>query len=72
VSKKLKVGDKVKCSFLNEKFTGKITEITSPKTYNIELLDKSHLGTILPNVGWFEKPKKKKDTLPWYIHEKIK
>ena len=71
MGKKLKVGDKVKCSFLNEKFTGKIIEIKSPNNYNIELLDKSHLGTILPNVSWFEKPKKKKDTLPWYIHEKI-
>jgi len=72
VGKKLKIGDKVYCTFLGEKFTGKIIEIKSPKTYNIELLDKSHLGTILPNVGWYEKPKNKKDTLPWYIHEKKK
>jgi|TARA_S200002703_G_scaffold117983_2_gene103607 hypothetical protein len=72
VGKKLKLGDKVKCSFLGEKYTGKIVEIKSSKTYNIEILDKISLGTILPNVGWFEKPKKEKDTLPWYIHEKIK
>lgn len=72
MGKKLKLGDKVKCSFLGEKYTGKIIEVKSSKTYNIELLDKSHLGTILPSVSWFEKPKKKKDTLPWYIHEKIK
>jgi hypothetical protein len=72
VGKKLKIGDKVRCTFLGEKYTGKIVEVKSLKTYNIELLDRSHLGTILPNVSWFEKPKKKKDILPWYIHEKIK
>ena len=72
MGKKLKGGDKVHCTFLGEKFTGEVIEIKSPKTYKLQLLDKSHLGTILPGVGWYEKPKKKKDTLPWYIHEKIK
>lgn len=71
MGKKLKVGDKVNCTFLGEKLTGKIVEVKSSKTYNIELMNKSHLGTILPNVGWYKKPKKSKDKLPWYIHEKI-
>jgi len=72
VGKKLKIGDKVHCTFLGESYKGEVIETQSPKTYKIKLLDRSYLGTILPNVGWYEKPKKKKDTLPWYIHEKIK
>jgi len=72
VGKKLKIGDKVHCTFLGESYKGEVIETQSSKTYKIKLLDRSYLGTILPNVGWYEKPKKKKDTLPWYIHEKIK
>ena len=72
MGKKLKIGDKVHCTFLGESYKGEVIETQSLKTYKIKLLDRSHLGTILPNVGWYEKPKKKKDTLPWYIHEKIK
>lgn len=70
MGKKLKVGDKVHCTFLGEGHKGKIIEITSSTTYKVELVNFNN--TILPNVGWYEKPKNKKDILPWYIHEKIK
>jgi len=70
VGKKLKVGDKVHCTFLGESHKGEIVEIQSTKTYKVKLINSNN--SLLPNVGWYEKPKKKKDTLPWYIHEKIK
>ena len=70
MSKKLKIGDKVHCTFLGEGFKGEIIEIQSPKTYKVKLSNSNN--SLLPNVGWYEKPKKEKDRLPWYIHEKIK
>tara|TARA_R110000796_G_scaffold60697_1_gene140605 strand:+ start:1542 stop:1760 length:219 start_codon:yes stop_codon:yes gene_type:complete len=70
MSKKLKIGDKVHCTFLGEGFKGEIIEIQSPKTYKVKLVNSNN--SLLPNVGWYEKPKKEKDRLPWYIHEKIK
>ncbi len=70
MGKKLKVGDKVHCTFLGEGYKGKVIEVTTPKTYKVKLLNFN--DTILPNVGWYEEPNKEKDRLPWYIHEKIK
>ena len=72
MGKKLKVGDKVRCTFLKEGYKGEVIEIQSPKTYKVKLIDRNNLGTILPNIGWYEEPAKEKDRMPWYIHEKIK
>ena len=60
MGKKLKIGDKVHCTFLGESYKGEVIKILSPKTYKIKLLN--HNNTILPNVGWYTKPKKEKDT----------
>jgi len=70
MNKKLKIGDKVHCTFLGESHKGEIIEIQSSKTYKVKLVNSNN--SLLPNVGWYEKPKKEKDRLPWYIHEKIK
>lgn len=69
MGKKLKIGDEVYCSFLGENCTGKVVEVKS-SNYNVEVTSKNHLGTILPNIDWYKKPKKQTDKLPWYIHEK--
>ena len=70
MSRKLKIGDKVHCTFLGESYKGEIIETQSLTTYKVKLVNFNN--TLLPNVGWYEKPKKEKDRLPWYIHEKIK
>ena len=69
MGKKLKIGDKVHCTFLGESYKGEIIKVLSSKTYKIKLVN--HNNTILPNVGWYKKPKKAKDTLPWYIYKKL-
>ena len=43
MGKKLKIGDKVHCTFLDEGFKGEVIEVSSPKTYKVKLINSNIL-----------------------------